>query len=452
MDSSPLFLPHPLFLPRSRLIPFSYPFSYPFFLPTFMAVDPHKHIAVVHVTMVFFIALAFAGLGTTGCASAQTFGGHTFGSIRSLAVDKNEKWLASGGEDGRVILWSISSGAKRVLLPNHSVVSSDVHSGYVLRGEDGQLLSLNSRDQVAVQAVHFSSKSETLVVFAGVISSYELTTGSELHRWDPPADLNYSCGLAKPYIADNGAVVASLWCKGSETEDLFARVIETDSGRCILNANVAELRPRALFMDANGHVFAAIGEGGIKVWELPGGHIRFERGAREATLRDGVFLPDRGTIVAIDDEWKVTATDPGLGRDLWELSLRNALRGDVASRAFFASITLSPDNETVAAGLGWTIVLINGRTGEELRRIQLASNKEGPSQSVIGFAGPTRLVLTDGERLRSFDITTGKEVWRSARFDGGVSAGVVSPGGNFAAVGGGTAEVRPVVHVFNQLR
>ncbi len=293
-------------------------------------------------------------LSLTGCvpsAEEATLDAHA-GEIYSLAFHAADSHiLASGGSDGRVIVWDVRERApQRMLLP---------HAG-------ASRLGRTSREaHPQVRWVGFSSDGTRLVALTRNIAVWE-TTGFGMVEFIESVDAQ----AEPPRVGRHVAAALS--------SDGRLLAVTTESGIDLWNLSdarkVAALPMRSVGRAMTFLEFAedppclvACRAGRFDVWAVPGGELLQELSGHQNGTEDAAI--NGGDLYSIGGDGIVRSRSLSSGRQRWEATLE--CRADELPRdrepQFRYSLDVSPDGKEIAVCCGWEVAVFD-RAGHPLRR------------------------------------------------------------------------------------
>jgi len=322
--------------------------------------------------------------------SPTTLGEHSQ-ATRALALDAESRLLASVGSDGRVILWDLSTGRKRVLeghterlyavaiSPNGRLVAS-AGRDYDIRiwnTETGALVDTLQGRRIAVRGLAFTD--DTTLVAGG--------NEATLRVWDL-SDRTHP-RLATPLADQTGAMTATAVSRDGRvvaTGAVNNTVLVRDSVGGTIGEEPVRLStwPRRMALSDDGSILATITPGGeVQLWDAKSG--------KPLTLP--VATGDKYPAVAVSGDGHRVATggDGGVVR-VWQRDPgrdRLSLVGEGSGHtSWVTGLVFSSDGQTLASSGADGVVWLwdpsaQYRTGEKLNNIPtgqftgIAMDKEG---------------------------------------------------------------------------
>jgi WD40 repeat protein len=248
----------------------------------------------------------------------QVFRGHS-GDVLCMAYSPDGRLLATGGEDGQVIIWDTSTGQRRRTLPDEAPVS-------------------------AVSAVGFSPDGDFVLSASDSLTLWEAESGRKVRTFALSVERPDSVGFSA-----NGLIFFAHSINGSlQVWD----IMDTERGIEPFAGHVGV--PTAVAFSPDGRKFASADDAGyVRLWEASTHRLRHTLdfvvaqagGSRRVKVSDVAFAPDGRTLAA------------GGGRSvrMWDtesgqvLGSADAVGGDVSRVAFYQAmprLTRAPGNET----------------------------------------------------------------------------------------------------------
>jgi WD40 repeat protein len=327
------------------------------------------------------------------------------GPARGVALAPDGKAVASGGSDGRAVIWDVASGT-----PLAQFVSEQVY------------------------AVAYSPDGRTLAAAAGDVILYDVQTKSR--RLLKAKGSRAGTVLAVTFSPD-GKRLASAGTDG------FVRLWDVERGEEIRSwAYPGENQLRAIAFSPDGTLLACgsgIQPGANKdapvrlLNMITGGVVRTFYGLSER-VQSLAFSPDGKTLAA--------ASGPAIERDdemvrLWDIS-----SGDFIwiKRGHHGVLAFSPDGKTLVEGHGRILRYLRASDGHVLREIE--AHWENILAISFSRDGKTLATASSDNTVKLWNAADGKEVTPVCAAGGAVESLAFSPDGKIIAASNSDSAVR----------
>jgi WD40 repeat protein len=369
--------------------------------------------------------------------------GHS-NQARGLAFSPDGKLLYSGGADEKIVrAWEVGSGKLAAEFEHPNAVrtlalSPDGKVLAVATFYDGAVKLWDTATQKELRALDASKETVNALVFAAdgkalltagadrVIRQWETGSGKLLKALDeqgapietlarsPDGRLLLSGGGDWRDPDQPGEVIVWDLATGKKAHTLVA------AGGCVFGLAVA----------ADGRTFATGQPAGARLWRLPApptekvGEVR--RFGWGHAIQGAAFSPD-GRLVALGGEdGSVRLWDPASGKEVRRLP-------DHAGRAY--AVTFTPDGKgVVSAGRDAVLRLSDVATGKEVRRFE--GHEHGLVRVAVSADGRLLLSGDDGGGVSLWGVETGKRLQQLPGHDGMVQSLAFAPDGKTAVSGG----------------
>jgi WD40 repeat protein len=324
-----------------------------------------------------------------GSAGSTPFGGHA-GTVRCVAFGPTAGLLASGGSDGTVRIWNITSGQQRNQLIGH-------------RGD--------------VQSVAFSPRAGILASGGsdGIVRIWDITSGrqrSQLsgHRGDVRSVAFSPDGATLASGGSDGTV--RLW--GIAAGLKIGQFLGHDSAVC------------SVAFSPDGKILASgRNDGSVQLWDAASCLRRAQLIGHQGDVQSVAFSADGSVLASAGADGFVRLWDPATAEE----------RAPISGHAGWVfSVSFSADGATIAAGDESAVRLWDVATGQRRRTL---TGHTGPANSVVYNPVGDDMLASGGSdgAVRLWEITTG---WQRAEFAGQASAVrsvAFSPDGQILAAG-----------------
>lgn len=359
-------------------------------------------------------------LNTQNFYEEYVFRGHT-GAINSVAGDSSAQWLASGGEDGTVRLWSMKSELEaRRLADEQGAVTSlafQSHGEWLAVGGDEtvQVLSVENGDRhftiPSRDASHvaFSRSGQHLAVAgrsseggdypAEGIAIYDLATRRPGPPSDPPP-LIRQCPVtegtiaAMAYCPTTGRIAAAV---RRSAERGLLKIVDGYTAEPVLQVELDMHWPVAVAFDSVGaKVAIADKEGGVHVLRTRDWQPLTSLGEERAivSINDIAFHPYSRSLAVAGEDGSLR---------LWDTTTGSKLREFEPHKSAIKQIAFSPDGSRLVAGtsdgsLRWW------DTATGLSIMSLAGDSQGVA--AVAFS-------SDGRRVASGSHSGSVKLWEA---------------------------------------
>lgn len=305
----------------------------------------------------------------------QSFeGGHT-DRIYSVATSPDGRYVATGSQDTRVIIWEIATGEPRHILDNHTGVIFDV----MFTNDSSRLLSADGNSTIV----------------------WNVETGALINQYNT---LHDDIILDMDITADDRLVFSGSF-------DTTIKLWELDTGNVLLSLQAGQITGAQFFPDEMRAV-TTDQNGDLIVWDLATGDATLTITHEETALRGGVAVTQDGQ--------RVIAGDQNGNVMVWDIS-----RADTQPILFFRghesripSLDISPiSNEVVTASFDRSLIIwdIDGRHAEIERLTEntsrvYASNMSADGRFIASGATNGDIIIWEaisGEVLHRIQSTAG---------------------------------------------
>src|SRR6266545_3263840 len=315
--------------------------------------------------------------------------GHT-SEVLSVAYGPDGKTIASGDNDGTLLLWDTATGNIVQTFTGHYYTVNSVAFS-----PDGRMLLSGSYDQT--------------------VRLWDVATGKEIRQFDDPGDVT-----SVAFSPDGKTAVSSGY-----------------DGRLIL-WNVADGREIAQFREEGEPLYSAVfspdgrsilvasADKKLRLWDVASEQLIRTFAGHTDEVNTAAFSPDGKTIISGSDDRTVRLWDVAPGQELRQLPVPNL--------AIIQSIVFTPDG-TAAATIAddGTLSIWDVSTGRLLRSSPISDDPSSISNLVVTPDGSEAYYYTESGEISVWDVRSATEITRTAGFesdDASLSQVAISPDGN----------------------
>ena len=361
----------------------------------------------------------------------QTFTGHDY-TVNSVAFSPDGRMLLSGSYDQTVRLWDVATGKEIRQFDDPGDVTSVAFSPdgktAVSSGYDGRLILWNVAD--GREIAQFREEGEPLysAVFSPDGRSILVASADKkLRLWDVASEQ-----LIRTFAGHTDEVNTAAFSPDGKTiisgsDDRTLRLWDVSSGaqlgRFIGHDNLI----LAVAFSPDGRTAASSsGDQTIRLWDVAMRQElrRFE--GHQGGVDSVAFSPDGRSIISGSYDHTVRLWDVAPGQELRQLPVPNL--------AIIQSIVFTPDG-TAAATIAddGTLSIWDVSTGRLLRSSPISDDPSSISNLVVTPDGSEAYYYTESGEISVWDVRSATEITRTAGFesdDASLSQVAISPDGN----------------------
>jgi len=380
----------------------------------------------------------------------KTLQGHQ-DTVISVAISSNGKRIASGSRDKTIKIWSIQTGKLLKTLQGHQkiVISVAISSNgkRIASGsgdktikiwdiETGKLIRTLEGHKYGINSLAIDSKEKTIVSCSDdkSIKVWNIKTGKLIKTLQ-----GHKSGINSVFISSNGERILS----AGETIQIWNT--KTKKMSKILQGHEEFITSIAISPDEE-RLVSGSGDETIKIWDRKTGKL-----LRTLQGHKGVV-----TSIAISPNGKKIVSGSGLfliGRDtsikVWDIEtgeLLKTLNDDKNKHnKIVSSVVISPNGETIIAGLGGsselgTIKIWDIKTGKLLKTFY--GHKKGVTSVAIHSNGKTIISGSRDKSIKIWDIETGKLLRTLYGHKDDVESVAISPNGEMIVSGSNDSTIK----------
>jgi WD40 repeat protein/energy-coupling factor transporter ATP-binding protein EcfA2 len=401
-------------------------------------------------------------------------------SVLSIAYSDDGKWMASGMDDNRILLWDSQSGKLIRSLAKHTDGVTSLEFGpdstsLVSGSKDGTVMVWNAANgkiknrfeghSGAVLSVAFSPDGKLVASGSEDASAlvWDLERSELLHVFEE----NEGYVSSVDFSRDSKLLAAGSW-------DMTIAVWQLEDGHLLQRLEGHEGYISGISFGPDGLLASAAWDQSIRLWDAVKGQLlgvleghedyvsslafnhagdRLVSSSGDSTLR--VWDPDsemllqtlkvHGSIVnmvrfSADDQALAAAFSDHTIR-FWSVKDGTPLRDKLGHDGAIGALAFSPKGDILVSGAGDnTILFWDIATGKMIRSI----DRHGSYISGLLFTpdGNTLISASGDNTIRWWDVKTGKEIRVTQAHLGDVSSIALSPDGKLLVSGGSDALVK----------
>jgi WD40 repeat protein len=271
--------------------------------------------------------------------------GHT-GNVLTVAFSPDGRRLASGDQNGKIVVWDLSNGTALATLQHHAeriltaAFSPDGHT-LATGNSDGSIRLWNVEQgspirelvghHYGVMGLVFTPDGRTIVSGCadGIVKLWDASTGEERASWRADERAGFSCLACSP----DGTLLA--------TGSLHQRVKIWDMANHEEQLTLPEQGgvKAVSFADAGRKLMVANGQGGVTMWD---------RASQQPTEIYGSGLNPLLSLAATTDGRRVVAGSIEGTVNLWDLDIDRAPTTIEKDGMFVKAVAISQDGNKIA--------------------------------------------------------------------------------------------------------
>ncbi len=360
--------------------------------------------------------------------------------VKCLAFSPDGHILASGGEDGTILLWHRSTGAQKVLTKSPESVSNLAFS------PDGKTIANGSRGTIRFWDTITGEEKDALTGLPGHINNLSFSP-------DGKTIVSVTCGDGEVCISNiitgkpqktftvrmtdsvfsvafspDGKIVAI----GNSDGNIYLSDLNTEKLKFILTGHSEDVQRVVFSPDGRTLASSSYLDETVRIWNVDTGEHRRTLTEHTGDIEGLAFSPDGKTLAS-------SGSGDGTIR-FWDVHTgdeKHAVRGHTDD---IFSVAFNPDGKSVASGYAdGSIRFWDAETGRHLKTFKQPNYDASPL--VFSLDGKT-LACADGLNIRLQDAGTGEEKMRLTGHTWGTHSMALSPDGDILASGSEDTTIR----------
>ena len=359
-------------------------------------------------------------------------------AVECLAFSPDGHILASGGEDGTILLWHRSTGAEKVLTKSTASVSNlafSLDGKTIASGGEGTIrfwdtITGEQKQKFTglpkgIRNLSFSRDGKTIV---------SVTWGSEICISDtitgkPKKAFTVSTtdGVFSEAFSPDGKIVAL----GSFDGNIYLSDLSTGKLNRKLTGHSEDVQRVVFSPDGKTLASSSYLDETVRIWDVHTGEHKRTLTEHTGDIEGLAFSPDGKTLAS-------SGSGDGTIR-FWDVHTGDQKHAVIGHTDYVYGVAFNPDGKSVASGYSdGSIRFWDAETG-----LHLKTSKKGYEASGLVFSedGKT-LAYAEGLDIRLQDAGTGEEKMRLTGHTWGMHSMALSPDGNILASGSEDTTIR----------